>query len=238
MECEGLSVLKVFRENAVGKTKKEIKKSNQRLLPQLDEENVDQEFALLVVEIVVTLVKCAFLIQNKAVHEYDGLLDLVKEVDPWFKVLDTNAREKLHRVLVTYLNRITLIMVGDFTKFNRDLVCKFCIEALCQIKQSSLKDQLFKFARKICSSLFSQELDDFSGIADTLKYVLDTMAAEIKVGQENTLIEILELVCYCAHKCRSVTSNACSILAAQLKELAMHVKKYYVELTGSQTWFF
>ncbi|CAN4110641.1 unnamed protein product [Withania somnifera] len=234
VECEGLSVLKFFRENAIVKTKKEIKKSTQKLLPQLNEEDVDQEFALLVVEVVVTLVKCASLIQNKAVHEFDGLLDLVKEVAPWFKVLDMSAREKLHRVLLTYFNRITLIMVGDFTKFNGNLVCKFCIEALCQIKQSSQKDQLFKFARKILSSLFSQELNEFSGIADTLKYVLGTMAAEIKVGQENTIIEILELVCYCAHKCRSVTSNACCILAAQLKELAMHMKKYYVELTGSQ----
>lgn len=83
-------MLKVLRENAIGKTKKEVKKSRsvvstQGLLPQLDEENVDQEFALLVVEIVVTLVKCASLIQNKAVREYDRLLDLVKEVAPWFK---------------------------------------------------------------------------------------------------------------------------------------------------------
>jgi len=38
-----------------------------------------------------------------------------------------------------------------------------------------------QFAKKICSSLFSQKHDEFSGIADTLKYVLDTMAAEIKV---------------------------------------------------------
>ncbi|KAF3628570.1 putative DNA polymerase delta subunit 4-like [Capsicum annuum] len=234
VECEGFSVLKVLRENAVGKDKKEVKKSTQQFLPRLDSGNVDQEFALLVVEIVVTLVKCASLIQNKAVHEYDGLLDLVKEVAPWFKVLDANAHGKLHRVLVTYLNRVTLIMVGDLTKFNGDLVRKFCVEALCQIKQSSLKDQLFKFARKICSSLFSQELGEFSGIADTLKHVLNTMAAEIKVEQENTIIEILELVCYCAHKCRSVTSNVCSILAAQLKELAIHMKKHYVELTGSQ----
>lgn len=85
MECEGFSVLKVLRENAVGKGKKEVKKSTQQFLPRLDSGNVDQEFALLVVEIVVTLVKCASLIQNKAVHEYDGLLDLVKEVAPWFK---------------------------------------------------------------------------------------------------------------------------------------------------------
>lgn len=87
MECEGLTVLKVLRENAIGKIKKEVKKSRstQLLLPQLDGEYVDQEFALLVVEIVVTLVKCASLIQNKAVHEYDGLLDLVKEVVPWLK---------------------------------------------------------------------------------------------------------------------------------------------------------
>ncbi|KAJ8572580.1 hypothetical protein K7X08_009091 [Anisodus acutangulus] len=177
VECEGLSVLKVLRENSIGKTNKEVN----NLLSQLDEKNLDQEFALLVVEIVVTLVKCASLIQNMAVHEYDGLLDLIKEVAPWFKVLDTNAREKLHRVLVTYLNRITLIMAGDFKRFNGNLVHKFCVEALCHIKQSSLKDQLFKSVRKICSSLFSQELGECSGIVDTLKYVLDAMAAEIKV---------------------------------------------------------
>uniref|UniRef100_A0A1S4CD39 Separase-like n=2 Tax=Nicotiana TaxID=4085 RepID=A0A1S4CD39_TOBAC len=185
-ECEGLSVLKVLRDNAIGKTKAETKKSKlvvstqQHLLPQLAEENVDQEFALLVVEIVVTLVKCASLIQNKAVSEYHGLLDLVKEVAPWFKVLDANAQDKLHRVLVTYLNRITMTMFGDFTKFSGDLVREFCKEALCQIKNSSLNDQLFKFARKICSSIFSQELEKCFGVVDTLKYVLDTMAAEMK----------------------------------------------------------
>lgn len=214
VECEGLTVLKVLRENAIGKIKKEVKKSRstQLLLPQLDGEYVDQEFALLVVEIVVTLVKCASLIQNKAVHEYDGLLDLVKEVVPWlkwvfflfhllnyiscwviswniwtqeldnldlvivlamlekmfdwlnftnfgwFRVLDMNARKKLHPVLVTYLNRITLIMVGDFTKFNGDLVCKFCIETLCQIKQSPLKDQLFKVKLSYFSFTYSRDV--------------------------------------------------------------------------------
>ncbi|XP_070034034.1 separase isoform X2 [Nicotiana tomentosiformis] len=239
-ECEVLSVLKVLRDNAIGKTKAEKKKSNsvmstqQRLLPQLGEENVDQEFALLIAEIVVTLVKCASLIQNKAVSEYHGLLDLVKEVAPWFKVLDTNAHDKLHRVLVTYLNRITMTMFGDVTKFSGDLVLEFCKEALCQIKNSSLNDQLFKFARKICSSIFSQELEECSGIVDTLKYVLDTMAAEMKVGKESTIIEILELFCYCAHKCRSVNANVCSTLAAQLEELAIHVKKHHIELAGSQ----
>ncbi|KAJ8572579.1 hypothetical protein K7X08_009090 [Anisodus acutangulus] len=32
----------------------------------------------------------------------------------------------------------------------------------------------------------------------------------------------------------SVTSNVCGILAAQLEELAMHVKEHYVEVSGSQ----
>lgn len=69
-----------------------------------------------------------------------------------------NARKKLHPVLVTYLNRITLIMVGDFTKFNGDLVCKFCIETLCQIKQSPLKDQLFKVKLSYFSFTYSRDV--------------------------------------------------------------------------------
>lgn len=69
-----------------------------------------------------------------------------------------NAREKSHRLFVTYLNRITLIMAGDFAKFNGELVCKFCTETLCQIKQSPLRDQLFKVNLSCLAFAYSRDV--------------------------------------------------------------------------------
>lgn len=63
-----------------------VGKSKTSLVPRLNKENRDPDFALLIVEIVVTLVKCASMNQSKEEASYRRILALVDEAAPWFKL--------------------------------------------------------------------------------------------------------------------------------------------------------
>lgn len=101
------------------------KLKNRLLLPRLSKENSDRELALLVVEMVVTLVKCVYMNQSKEVVPYKRILSLVEESAPWFKILDASESDKLHIMLVAYLDRISLFLFGQSVTFGLDLVHKF-----------------------------------------------------------------------------------------------------------------
>lgn len=59
-------------------------------------------------------------------------------------MLDANAYEKLHRVLVTYLGKCTLFLLGELQNFDRDIVRAFSLTSLNEYAKSSLKDQIYK----------------------------------------------------------------------------------------------
>lgn len=52
--------------------------------------------------------------------------------------------DKLDRVLVSYLSKSALFLVGDLGRFDGNLVCKFCTVTLSEYTKSSLNDQIFK----------------------------------------------------------------------------------------------
>ncbi|KAA8545541.1 hypothetical protein F0562_020325 [Nyssa sinensis] len=220
---EGFSVLGSLMGIGIGVSDSKKAKPKGQIVPDFEGDSVDSEFALLVVEIVVTLVKCASMNQTKDEGDYWRVLTLVDEVSQWFRVLDANAYEKLHRVLVTYLSKCTLFLVGELTYFDGVLVNKFCLATFSEYARSSLKDQMQKFARRICSSLFSQCENRPSFVIDIIICVLDSMASECKVEVESTIIEFLELVCYSANKCRTATTNLCSAIATHLNKIAVDV---------------
>lgn len=58
-----------------------------RYLPDLEKSGGgdDQEFCGLVVEIVLSVVKCASMSQNKDEQEYRRVLDLLAELNSWFR---------------------------------------------------------------------------------------------------------------------------------------------------------
>jgi hypothetical protein len=60
------------------------------------------------------------------------------------RVLDANAYEKLHRVLVSYLGKCTFFLVGELACFDGDLVRSFCYATITDYAKSSLKDQIYK----------------------------------------------------------------------------------------------
>ncbi|XP_057465962.1 LOW QUALITY PROTEIN: separase-like [Actinidia eriantha] len=216
---EGFSTLESLGGIEIGgKGSKAVKKG--KYVPGLGKECVDSDFALLVVEIVVTLVKCVAMRQSKEEEDYRRVMVLVDEVTPWFRVLDASTYEKLHRALVTYLNKCTLFLVGELMNFKTDLMRGFCSATFSENSKSVMKDQLQKFARRICSSLFSQQGEESSSIMGILTCILDYMASECKVEMERTTTELLEFICYCANKCRTASRILCSSLAAYLSKLS------------------
>ncbi|GER26714.1 separase [Striga asiatica] len=183
-EAEGFDVLESLRE-IVGGPKSKSRKSKARLVPELDKDNVDQEVAAIILEIVVTLVKCASKRRSEVDADYWRVILLVNESEPWFKILDAKDYEKFHRFLETNLHIIALFLVAEIKSFGMDLVQKFTMASIKEYKKSHNHDQMKKVALKICSSLFSQR-DELSTniIIDVLKHILDMMAAECKLRCE------------------------------------------------------
>lgn len=62
----------------------------------------------------------------------------------YFRVLDANAYEKLHRVLVSYMGKCTLFLVGELILFTGNLVSEFCLATLTEYANASMKDQIYK----------------------------------------------------------------------------------------------
>ncbi|XP_059648132.1 separase [Cornus florida] len=222
-ESEGYLMLDNLRGMEVGVSGSKKAKPQKRLLPDFKGENVDSEFTYLVVDIVVTLVKCTFMNQTKDEGDYRRVLSLVDEVTPWFSVLDANAYEKLHRVLVKYIGKYTLLLVGNLMSFGGDLVRRFCLLIFDEYRRSSMKDQMQKFACEICSSIVSQYDNKSSSVIDLLMCVLDTMAGECKVEEESTAMVFLEFVYYCADQCQTATTNLCHSIATHLNKIAVDI---------------
>ncbi|KAL3620880.1 hypothetical protein CASFOL_035792 [Castilleja foliolosa] len=220
-QAEGFVVLGNLRVIAGGEPKGKSRKSNARLLPELNQASVDQEIAAIILETVVTLVKCASKRKSKVDADYWGVISLVNESEPWFKILDAKDYEKFHRFLETNLHITALFLVAEIKSFGMDLIYEFSSVTFKEYKKSHAHDQMTKVALKICSSLFSQR-DDLSTniILNVLKHMLDLMASECKVGEEKTTLGFLELACYCANKCHSVTVNLCDPVAEHFYKLA------------------
>ncbi|KAL1827171.1 separase isoform X3 [Daucus carota subsp. sativus] len=188
-------------------------------VPDMTRENEkDHDFAWLVVEIVVSLVKCVAMDQSKVESDYRRLLVMISEVTPWFRILDANAYEKLHRVHVSYMSKCALILVDDLNDFDDKVARRFCLATFAELAKSSSKDQLFKFAHRLCYSLFSKEKNP-SSVVDILACVLDSVANAGEVGTQ-TSTELLELVSYCATKSLYASSDMSFSVAEQLQKFA------------------
>ncbi|KAF9685049.1 hypothetical protein SADUNF_Sadunf03G0013900 [Salix dunnii] len=218
-ENEGFRILERLRGlDSWSKSKNNRKKKSGEYLPVLLEDG-DLDFAKMVVEVAVAILKCVALGQSKNNEDYKRVIGMVHEVKPWFRVLDANSYEKLHRMLVTYLRKCTQFLAGELMIFDGGTVCAFCTATLNEYAESSMKDQIYKFARHICSVFFLQA-DRYPVKIDILMCVLDSLAQKCKVEVEIWGTELVEIVAYCASKCHAVTSISRSTFAECLNDLA------------------
>ncbi|XVF45726.1 hypothetical protein PTKIN_Ptkin02bG0229600 [Pterospermum kingtungense] len=191
-----------------------------KLVPSIDVGGGDSKFGSIVVDAVASVVKSVAMGQSKDCGKYEKGLALLEQVRPWFRVLEVVVFEKSHNMLVAYLGRCCRFLVEEINNFGEDLVRRFIVECLAEYTRSTMKDQVYKFARRICSSLFSLEGSRSSVSIDLVTLVLASVSRECKVELENNATEFIELVDYCANKCRSASTVFCSTLARHLNNMA------------------
>ncbi|PWA66399.1 separase [Artemisia annua] len=104
----------------------------------------------MIVEVVVTIVKC---VANARCEDEADVVDMVFDVEPWFSIIDADAYEKLHKMLVTNLIKATKSL---------ELCCQaaWCyVIHLCKMFASSLEesssdlseDAITVFATEACA---------------------------------------------------------------------------------------
>ncbi|XP_019425826.1 PREDICTED: separase isoform X1 [Lupinus angustifolius] len=223
-EAEGFRVLEKIR--AMNVSKKSVRKGKGKGVDGNSGYDNDKDFCLLASEIVVSLVRCAAMGTAKEDEHFKRVLDLVEESRPWFRGLDAISHEKLHSMLVIQLGKCALNFLGT-TFSDKDLVITFSCLTLTEYVKSPIKDQVFKIAHRMCSSLLTPQENKSLYIMD----ILDCVARECKVVQGNAGTDFVELIYYCVYKCQA-TANAsfCSTFAAYLNKVAMHFKQVMIPI--------
>ncbi|GMI95423.1 EXTRA SPINDLE POLES, RADIALLY SWOLLEN 4, homolog of separase, HOMOLOGY OF SEPARASE 1 [Hibiscus trionum] len=196
-------------------------KSKGKIVPGVDVAGGDLKFGSIVVEAVASVVKNVAMGHSKDSGKYERVLALVEQVRPWCRTLESDVVGKSHSVLVTFLGRCCRFLVEEINHFGEELVRRFCIECLAEYARSMMKDQVYKFVRRICSSLFSQERTNSSIQMDLVMFLLASVSRECKVDTDNSAMEFVELVDYCANKCRAARTTFCSTLAEHLNDIAV-----------------
>ncbi|KAI3912246.1 hypothetical protein MKW98_012057 [Papaver atlanticum] len=218
-QFEGFYILECLRGSSSGVVKG--KKIEERFIPDLgSNEKGDPELANLILEVDVSLVKCAYLSQSKNQTVFQRVLAVVDQAAPWYRVLDTKSFERLHKILVTCLYKCTRFMLAEDECFEGELVHNFCTITLTQCLKSYPKDQFLKFAHNIFASFRSQWASRPALILDILQLTMDSILCECKVDVDDTVNEFLDLVHYCVKKCRAANADTCNDVAKYLDRMA------------------
>ncbi|XP_038885485.1 separase isoform X3 [Benincasa hispida] len=217
-EAEGLRILERLRDIDC---RSKAGKLDCRVIHDKDKGGGDEDFCLLFVEVVATLVKCTASGRSKESGDYSRVLGLVEEVRPWFRLIDAKVSEKTQRALVTYLGKCTIFLVEELVYFGESLVSHFCLTTFAEYAKSSLRDQIYKLARRICSTLFSLQREHHTSmlITNILACLLKSLTLEWKDETECTVVEFLQLICYCANKCQSASPDCCCVFARHFEEM-------------------
>ncbi|KAK9167645.1 hypothetical protein Scep_002836 [Stephania cephalantha] len=209
-EVLGFGILDGLR---TGKTKK----VEGRFVPDLGKDCVDSDLATLVVELVISILKCAFKSRRKEMVVYRRALSLVEQAEPSFRVLESKASERLSHSLWSNLYKCTHFMLEEDACFDGDLVHDFCITTLTKCLESSTKDQFLKLVNNLFSLVTSRRVSRPALILDMLKLLLDSISCKCKVGLEYTINDSLDLLHYCVKKCRLSSKATCNDVARLLE---------------------
>ncbi|PWA72943.1 Peptidase C50, separase [Artemisia annua] len=76
-------------------------KVKEQIVPELGKENRDKDAAIMIVDVVVTIVKC---VANVRCDDEGSVIDMVVDIEPW--LIDADSYDKLHRMLVKNLIKL------------------------------------------------------------------------------------------------------------------------------------
>ncbi|KAK4846024.1 hypothetical protein QYF36_012189 [Acer negundo] len=141
----------------------------------------DSEFARLFVETVMVMVKCAALCERKDNGVYTRVLSLIEEASPWFRVLDANAYEKKHRLLLKNMRKCTLFLVeelpvAELVNLEKNVIIAETEAASFHAQLCTIRDVLFQYC-DLFVSLHSCTSERGRGGLDDNKTVLTVAVA-------------------------------------------------------------
>ncbi|CAL4967209.1 unnamed protein product [Urochloa decumbens] len=102
----------------------------------------DPEVATLAVELTVCLANCAFKDKVKEADPYDWVLSLVKQLQPWLRILANDVSKKYLTLLVNSMSRCTLFLVSESSFFSTDLVHNFCVATIQECAKAQMSERL------------------------------------------------------------------------------------------------
>ncbi|VVB12005.1 unnamed protein product, partial [Arabis nemorensis] len=197
----------------------DISSRNCLLLPKV--QDGESELAMVLVEAVAAIFKAVAMVQQTDDKQYRKCLVLLEEVRAWFRVLDTKAYEKLHRVLVANLGKCAISLVKEAERFDGDFVLSFCDSTVKEHYESALsKDRIYKFAREVLSVLFGFKDRRMSVTINISMSVLRSLTCQLMVETNEDFMEFVDLVAYCAHKFRASGDMYCVEVSKRLNEIA------------------
>ncbi|CAA7401560.1 unnamed protein product [Spirodela intermedia] len=167
----------------------------------------DVELAILVTEVVVCLMRCAYKSKRKTDTLYRRVLLMVGEVQPWLRFLESKDFEKYHLSLVSALGKCALFLAGECMSFDAALVHNFCVEMSREWLISFSKDQFPKIARQVCSSISLQWESRFVLMLDMMKCLLDSISCKCKDNMVHCANQFLEFVHYVIDTCQTASTS-------------------------------
>ncbi|XP_078444643.1 separase isoform X2 [Wolffia australiana] len=156
----------------------------------------DEELAILVVEIVVCLSRCAYKSCSETEILYRRILLMGKEVKPWLRYLAPEVSKKYHLALINALWKCSQFLGGECMSFDVALVHDFCLETCRECLSSPSMDQFPKMARQLCSSFSAQWDQRFLLVQGMLKCALDSITCKCKENVVYCVNEFLEFVLF------------------------------------------
>ncbi|CAL5019775.1 unnamed protein product [Urochloa decumbens] len=168
----------------------------------------DPEVATLAVELTVCLANCAFKDKVKEADPYDWVLSLVKQLQPWLRILANDVSKKYLTLLVNSMSRCTLFLVSESSFFSTDLVHNFCVATIQECAKAQMSERLLAVARKICSSVDLNWEGSARLLLHVLKNVTDSVL-NVKVDLQKTLNEFLLFVSYFSRCILSASKDLC-----------------------------
>ncbi|XP_020266857.1 separase [Asparagus officinalis] len=165
-------------------------------------DGLDPEIVKLATKVVSCLIGCAYKRGAKDEGVYRRCLQLVEQVLPCIRVLDTDSAEKYHTLLVNALCRCALFLAGECISYDSSLVREFCEKSLTECLLSSSIVCFQNISRNICKSIDNSCGSRSFLILDMLNITLKSSQCECKVGVVKYVNASLEFVAYCVNSIR------------------------------------
>ncbi|KAK1435343.1 hypothetical protein QVD17_01104 [Tagetes erecta] len=171
-------------------------KAKGRVVPELRKHNHHKDTALLILEVVVTLVQCVANARTKDEQDYHRLISMVNQLQPWLRVIGVDGYEKLYKMLLSYMSKCALFLVGEHASFDVNLTHKFFVETFSEYKRLFL-NECIKFLSEAISTMSDMYEKDKEacGSANLLATAYCLRALSAQEAEPNSKLYVQDIGC-------------------------------------------